>query len=324
MHYFGSVKFYKHLIFSVIFLFLIIPYILSLYFVIQNARLKDKLVYFQDNKIDYINSYIESKNINNFIKNKVEDILVSETIPESVLNENLLTNNTSFSYQNKYNELYIERDEFVLLNDNDKVAYLTFDDGPSDVTWDVLNTLEDYGIYAAFFVTYKDDAESLEIYKEIVNRGHTLAIHSSSHNYKKIYNSVDDFLEDFNKLFVHIYNITGIKPKIFRFPGGSINPYNYNIYQQLNAEMLRRGFIFYDWNVSSGDADYSVTKDSIIKSVTESLEGKNKAIVLMHDSAKKKTTAATLSEVIELIKNKGYRFEKLDNTVYPITFSYTN
>ena len=80
MHYFGSVKFYKHLIFSVIFLFLIIPYILSLYFVIQNARLKDKLVYFQDNKIDYINSYIESKNINNFIKNKVEDILVSETI----------------------------------------------------------------------------------------------------------------------------------------------------------------------------------------------------------------------------------------------------
>lgn len=324
MHYFGSVKFYKHLIFSVIFLFLIIPYILSLYFVIQNARLKDKLVYFQDNKIDYINSYIESKNINNFIKNKVEDILVSETIPESVLNENLLTNNTSFSYQNKYNELYVERDEFVLLNDNDKVAYLTFDDGPSDVTWDVLNTLEDYGIYAAFFVTYKDDAESLEIYKEIVNRGHTLAIHSSSHNYKEIYNSVDDFLEDFNKLFVHIYNITGIKPKIFRFPGGSINPYNYNIYIQLHAEMLRRGFIFYDWNVSSGDADYSVTKDSIIKSVTESLEGKNKAIVLMHDSAKKKTTAATLSEVIELIKNKGYRFEKLDNTVYPITFSYTN
>ncbi|NLZ94195.1 MAG: polysaccharide deacetylase [Firmicutes bacterium] len=324
MHYFGSVKFYKHLIFSVIFLFLIIPYIISLYFVIQNARLKDKLVYFQDNKIDYINSYIESKNINNFIKNKVEDILVSETIPESVLNENLLTNNTSFSYQNKYNELYVERDEFVLLNDNDKVAYLTFDDGPSDVTWDVLNTLEDYGIYAAFFVTYKDDAESLEIYKEIVNRGHTLAIHSSSHNYKEIYNSVDDFLEDFNKLFVHIYNITGIKPKIFRFPGGSINPYNYNIYIQLHAEMLRRGFIFYDWNVSSGDADYSVTKDSIIKSVTESLEGKNKAIVLMHDSAKKKTTAATLSEVIELIKNKGYRFEKLDNTVYPITFSYTN
>ena len=324
MHYFGSVKFYKHLIFSVIFLFLIIPYIISLYFVIQNARLKDKLVYFQDNKIDYINSYIESKNINNFIKNKVEDILVSETIPESVLNENLLTNNTSFSYQNKYNELYVERDEFVLLNDNDKVAYLTFDDGPSDVTWDVLNTLEDYGIYAAFFVTYKDDAESLEIYKEIVNRGHTLAIHSSSLNYKEIYNSVDDFLEDFNKLFVHIYNITGIKPKIFRFPGGSINPYNYNIYNQLHAEMLRRGFIFYDWNVSSGDADYSVTKDSIIKSVTESLEGKNKAIVLMHDSAKKKTTAATLSEVIELIKNKGYRFEKLDNTVYPITFSYTN
>lgn len=324
MHYFGSVKFYKHLIFSVIFLFLIIPYIISLYFVIQNARLKDKLVYFQDNKIDYINSYIESKNINNFIKNKVEDILVSETIPESVLNENLLTNNTSFSYQNKYNELYVERDEFVLLNDNDKVAYLTFDDGPSDVTWDVLNTLEDYGIYAAFFVTYKDDAESLEIYKEIVNRGHTLAIHSSSHNYKEIYNSVDDFLEDFNKLFVHIYSITGIKPKIFRFPGGSINPYNYNIYNQLHAEMLRRGFIFYDWNVSSGDADYSVTKDSIIKSVTESLEGKNKAIVLMHDSAKKKTTAATLSEVIELIKNKGYRFEKLDNTVYPITFSYTN
>ena len=324
MHYFGSVKFYKHLIFSVIFLFLIIPYIISLYFVIQNVRLKDKLVYFQDNKIDYINSYIESKNINNFIKNKVEDILVSETIPESVLNENLLTNNTSFSYQNKYSELYVEPDEFVLLNDNDKVAYLTFDDGPSDVTWDVLNTLEDYGIYAAFFVTYKDDAESLEIYKEIVNRGHTLAIHSSSHNYKEIYNSVDDFLEDFNKLFVHIYNITGIKPKIFRFPGGSINPYNYNIYNQLHAEMLRRGFIFYDWNVSSGDADYSVTKDSIIKSVTESLEGKNKAIVLMHDSAKKKTTAATLSEVIELIKNKGYRFEKLDNTVYPITFSYTN
>lgn len=325
MYYFGSVKFYKHLILTVIILVLIVPYALSFYLAIQNSKLKDKLTYYQDNNNYFVSSYIqEHARIKNLINNDIASISNSEINSENLsLSENP-TKNNSFDYQNNYEDLYVERNEFVSIDKNDKVAYLTFDDGPSNVTWDILNILDNYEIKATFFVLYKDDEESIKIYKEIVKRDHALAIHSTSHDYKKIYNSVDDYLEDFNQLFNHLYSITGIKPNIFRFPGGSINTYNFNIYKQLNAEMLRRGFVFYDWNVSSNDAVYNSTKDSILNSVSEGLEDKNKAIVLMHDSEQKKDTAATLPEVIEIIKNKGYRFEKLDNSVYPITFSYTD
>lgn len=133
--------------------------------------------------------------------------------------------------------------------DVDNAVYLTFDDGPSARTDEILEILDKYGVKATFFVVGANEEGDLERMQKIVAAGHTLAIHSYSHDYKKIYASVEAYLEDFNQMFCQIYEATGVKPQIFRFPGGSVNSYNVGIHQQLIAEMTRRGFVYFDWNV---------------------------------------------------------------------------
>lgn len=100
-------------------------------------------------------------------------------------------------------------------------VYLTFDDGPSDLTPEVLDLLDKYDAKATFFVVYTDDEEYTSYLKEIVDRGHTIALHSYSHDYNKIYKSVDAFLEDFEKVYNWVYEETGVRPTLFRFPGAA-------------------------------------------------------------------------------------------------------
>ena len=104
-----------------------------------------------------------------------------------------------------------------------------------------------------------------EILRRIAEEGHTIGIHTDSHQYRSIYASVEAYLEDFEKVFRKVYEITGVKPEIFRFPGGSVNGYNGAIYQELIAEMMRRGFSYYDWNVSSADATGNIAASTIEK-----------------------------------------------------------
>lgn len=312
MSYFGSVKFFKHIIISVAFLILIFPYSVLIY-IILGSNIDQKQVY---NTSESINSTTQDMLSFNAYK-----ILHANQMSKEVLS--ILPSKDIISYQQKYKDLYVERKNFSNVVSNEKIAYLTFDDGPSNITLDILDILDNYKIKATFFVIYKDDDLSLKVYKEIVNRGHTLAVHSASHIYKDIYNSVDDYLDDFYKMFMHIYEVTGVKPNLFRFPGGSINSYNVNIYQELISEMLRRGFVYYDWNVTSGDAVKGATKEDIVKSVSNGLREYNKIIVLMHDSATKKNTSESLPKIIENLQNEGFRFDKLDGTVSPIEFGYS-
>lgn len=227
-------------------------------------------------------------------------------------------------YQLKYPDLYVEKSKKLDSQAEDKVVYLTFDDGPSQTTLDILDILDQYKIKATFFVVYLNDEISKGIYREIVKRGHTIGVHSASHIYREIYSSVDAYLDDFNKIFYHIYEITDVKPNLFRFPGGSINGYNEGNYEEIISEMLRRGFTYHDWNVSSEDAISGTTKNSIVNSVLSTTKKYNKAIVLMHDGANKKNTVEALPEVIEELKANGYGFDKLDATIKPYSFSYVN
>ena len=157
--------------------------------------------------------------------------------------------NVGLSYQKLYPNLYVQKSTKVTENAA-KTIYLTFDDGPSPNTMDLLDILDRYNVKATFFVIYHDDEASQNAYREIVKRGHTIAVHTASHKYTEIYKSVEDYLADFDIVYKQIERVTGVKPELFRFPGGSINSYNVRIYQELIAEMLRRGFTYYDWNVS--------------------------------------------------------------------------
>lgn len=230
--------------------------------------------------------------------------------------------NDSFEYQNKYPEMIV-KDVPARAPDDSKAVYLTFDDGPSKNTTTVLDALKAQGVHATFFVVGKNIAGHEAILKRMVSEGHTLAIHTYSHDYKELYASVEAYLDDFNKVYTAIYDATGVYPTLFRFPGGSINGYNGGIYQQIIAEMTRRGFIYYDWSVSSEDATgKKLTSAQLTQNVVRGVTGSKHPIVLMHDSGEKTATAGAVASMVQQLKAAGYDCRALTGDVRPITFGY--
>lgn len=202
-----------------------------------------------------------------------------------------------------------------------KTAYLTFDDGPSGNTDIILQTLQEENVKATFFVVGTDNADNLARMRRIVQEGHTIGMHSYSHSYKKIYASVEAFLKDMYQVFNLIKDTTGVTPTCFRFPGGSINSYNKAVYKDIKAEMIRRGFVPYDWNVSSGDASTTkYTPEQLTGYVLNGIGSKSRIIVLMHDSSSKENTAQAVRQIIIGIREKGFIFAPLDYQTKPILF----
>lgn len=220
-----------------------------------------------------------------------------------------------------YPELYAQPWEAAAESEG-KTVYLTFDDGPSANTDRILEILEEYGIKATFFVVGRTGQEDQRRMQNIVAAGHTLAIHSWSHDYGKIYASVEAYLEDFNQLYEWIHEVTGVYPQIFRFPGGSVNGYNRGIYQEIIAELTRRGFVYFDWNASAQDATARPLEPSAIAENCLKGLGKNSVVVLAHDSAARSTTVDALPQVIEGYQAEGYTFMPLSPGVKPVMMSY--
>lgn len=205
----------------------------------------------------------------------------------------------------------------------DKTIYLTFDDGPSARTAEILDILEQEDAKATFFVIGRTDEQSRQLMQRIVADGHTLAMHSYSHNYEQIYASVDAYLADMYQLFTLLREVTGETPSCFRFPGGSINGYNHGVYQEILTEMLRRGFVPFDWNLSSGDATgAAITKSKILNNVVAKSAAVNRGIVLMHDAAPKTTTVSALPEMIAGLRKNGFELDRLTAQVKPVLYGY--
>lgn len=194
-----------------------------------------------------------------------------------------------------------------------KIAYLTFDDGPSDNTREVLEILGKYDIKATFFmIAGSVTPDRYDLIKEMIDQGHVVGIHTYSHNYKKIYASVKDYLDDFYLAYTRMYEVTGAQPVVFRFPGGSYNKYMKGIRKQVMAEMERRGFLYYDWQVSAEDSIGKPTRASITRNVLKDFKRYNKPIILMHDSSVNDVTVLSLESIIKTIKEAGYTFDTVD------------
>jgi len=224
-------------------------------------------------------------------------------------------------YTQLYPDLYAQPYEGEAVTGG-KVVCLTFDDGPSENTDRVLQILAQYGVKATFFVVGKTGEQSQRRMRDIVAAGHTLAIHSWTHDYRTIYASVEAFLDDFYKLYQWIYEVTGVYPQVFRFPGGSVNGYNRGTYQEIIAEMTRRGFVYFDWNASAQDA--TVHPRAAEDIAADCLKGASKdlAVVLCHDSAARTTTVDALPAVIEGYQANGYTFMALTPGVKPVMLDY--
>lgn len=209
-----------------------------------------------------------------------------------------------------------------------KVAYLTFDDGPSKNTEIILDTLAKYNIKATFFVTANQQSDySKKILKRIVEEGHVLANHSYSHDYKKIYSSLDAFKKDYDKMQDYIYEVTGVRSEIFRFPGGSRNNASpFGTSEKVRAQAIQYleelGVPYFDWNIDSKDSHaVTVDKKKIIHNVLSNTNDMKVINVLMHDTPTKTTTAEALPKIIEGLMKQGYSFDKLSKDAPVIQFS---
>ncbi|MEZ3508252.1 MAG: polysaccharide deacetylase [Lachnospiraceae bacterium] len=193
-------------------------------------------------------------------------------------------------------------------------VYLTFDDGPSSHTGQILDILAEYDVKATFFVVGKEEEEYLPLYKRIVEEGHTLAMHSYSHKYNEIYQTVESYSADLSRLQEFLYDITGVWCRYCRFPGGSSNTVSRVDMHELISYLDEQDISYFDWNVSSGDASSAyISPDNIVRNCTANLWKYEEAIILMHDAYEKKTTVEALPALIEAIQAME------DTKIVPIT-----
>lgn len=220
-------------------------------------------------------------------------------------------------YADLYPEMSVIPPEEYVREEN--TVYLTFDDGPSDHTYSILAYLREYGVKATFFVVPRRTDYCYEMLRAIAADGHTIGVHSASHEYETIYASVEAFLADFNDAWNMIYEATGIKTELFRFPGGSKNDFNNDTRDAIIEEMTRRGFRYFDWNVDSNDAG-GANWTQMYNSIPADIANCYRAVVLMHDSATTKNTVWVLEDILKLLKSEGYKLDKINNDTQPVQF----
>ena len=198
-------------------------------------------------------------------------------------------------------------------------VYLTFDDGPGANTEKILDILDTYGVKATFFVTGRSDSESMRLYKEIVDRGHTLGMHSYSHDYSDIYSSKSAFKKDFVKIYNTLLNATGEEPWLYRFPGGSSNSVSKVNVSELAAFLTSRNITYFDWNVQCGDAVSSPPgAKTLYKNVIDGVKEFDESVVLMHDLPEKKSTVTALPRIIKELKKENYEILPITKSTKPV------
>ena len=297
------VKRLKKLIVAFVLTLMFLPLAAAIYFGCMAFGLKEEL----KAKVSELNYYTELQSEASFQKN------ANGLLEDGKVNES--------SAKAKEKPYKISESDVAKLSLNDeelyagyKKIYLTFDDGPGPNTDEILDILDKYNVKATFFVVRRDGRNYEKLYQRIVEDGHSLGMHSCTHVYKDLYQSVETFREDTKQLRDFLYLVTGVESDIYRFPGGSSNNVSKIGMQPFADELSKEGIVFFDWNISSQDASaIPPTKDQIVRNVTHELSECNEAIILFHDLDEKHATVEALPEIIEYIQNMD------DAVLLPIT-----
>lgn len=193
---------------------------------------------------------------------------------------------------------------------NGKVIYLTFDDGPGPYTDELLYLLDYYDVKATFFVVNSGYDSMM---RQIVERGHSIGIHSMTHDYDEIYSSPEAFFADLYGMQEIIYNNTGVKTTLMRFPGGGSNMvsrFNRGIMSTLTEAVQDAGFQYFDWNVDSNDAGGATKRKKVAENVIEGVQKHRISVVLQHDIHGYSVNA--VEDIILWGLDNGYQFLPLE------------
>lgn len=200
-----------------------------------------------------------------------------------------------------------------VVNPDGKVIYLTFDDGPSAYTQQLLDVLAKYNAKATFFVVNNGRSNAGNLMRAMVAGGHAVAIHSLTHDYGKIYASEEAFLEDLHGMQKLIQRETGVLTTLMRFPGGSSNTiskkYCAGIMSKLVNRVTEQGFQYFDWNVDSNDAGGAKTAEEVYQNVISGVTGRKYSVVLQHDL--KSYSVEAVEKILQWGLANGYSFQAL-------------
>lgn len=276
---------------------------------------------------------LKGSSVNLKINNKYveQGYTVTDNCDDDLTSKVEITNNININKEGTYEVIYKVKDKsgneskevrkvtvytpkkcfFSVSNGKPGVIYLTFDDGPSTKnTSRLLDILKEENVKATFFLIDKTNTDYL--IKRMYDEGHTIGLHTASHNYKYIYSSTTNFIKDIEKIQEKVARITGEKSSIIRFPGGSSNTvssFNPGIMCTLSNMVIEKGYHYFDWNVSSGDAGSKRSKKNTYRNVTNNLSKIRANVVLMHDIYD--STVDAVKDIIKYGKDNGYTFEKI-------------
>mgnify|MGYP000454711323 FL=1 len=196
---------------------------------------------------------------------------------------------------------------------NEKIAYLTFDDGPSKVvTPKVLDILKQNNILANFFVVGKHVEEYPELVKQAYEDGHFIANHGYSHNNSKLYKSKQDFINEIletDKEIAKAIDKDSYCSHIFRFPNGSMSKIHYSDKKKALKYLEEIDYTYIDWNALNNDSMKKYSNSELISNLKSSIKNKGTIVILMHDTGDVNKTYDVLEESINLIKSEGYEFK---------------
>ena len=203
--------------------------------------------------------------------------------------------------------------------ESEKIAYLTFDDGPSANTDKILDILKEKGVKATFFVVGKEGEQAKARYQRILDEGHSLGLHTYSHNYEEIYASLSAFQNDVKKLQNYLYEVIGQRIRIYRFPGGSSNSVSKVPVEDMISYLKEEGIEYFDWNASSEDAVLTGAECAVLnQNVLKDALLYKRTMILMHDLSTCTGTVDGLSDLIDRMHEEGYGFQEIDEDTVPV------
>ena len=324
--YVGSVRFFKHIILFFVSVMVVAPWFMVGY---MTGRGEARITEFHMLEGQLVRTLVRTADDLQSIIGEYDKLVDQKNISEAerlALMEDLQRAKSLYAFESanlqSHPELVVQGPvEYV---DSKGIVYLTFDDGPGIQTEAILDILKRYDIKATFFVVgYVIDSPAREaLLMRAVEEGHTIGVHTYSHVYKNVYESPEAFLDDFALVSARIEEVTGVKPDIFRFPGGSMNSHNERWGNTIISEMLSRGYRYYDWNAGSGDTSEIADADTIFEAVVRQVHGNPYSVVLMHDGGgSQPRTVEALPRIIDALSSEGYRFDKLTNQVRPTVYN---